>query len=102
MDKLVELTAASRFPPGTYRFKGRQSGRYMVVDNGSTQAGAIIEQKAALLGSNGDWKVTVVGVKHKQRCGRLVRQEQLEQRYVPLPLRFFPLRSRGALVQRAF
>ncbi|MEO8181132.1 MAG: RICIN domain-containing protein [Deltaproteobacteria bacterium] len=65
LDKLVELTTASRFPPGTYRFKGRQSGKYIVVDNGSTVTGALIEQKAALSGTNGDWEVSVVGPKHK-------------------------------------
>jgi hypothetical protein len=65
IDKLVELTTAAIFPPGTYRFKGRQSSKYMVVDNGSTLAGALIEQKGTLSGSNGDWEVTVIGTKHK-------------------------------------
>jgi Ricin-type beta-trefoil lectin domain-like len=65
MAKQVELTTMAVFPAGTYRFKGRQSGKYMVVDNGSTTAGAIVEQKAALSGTNGDWEVTVIGTKHK-------------------------------------
>jgi hypothetical protein len=65
MDKLVELTTAARFPPGTYRFKGRQSGKYIVVDGGSAVAGAIVEQKSTFAGRNGDWEVSVVGTKHK-------------------------------------
>src|SRR5262245_1654431 len=65
LDKLVELQASAVFPAGTYRFKGRQSGKYLVVDNGSTVSGALVEQKASLIGANGDWVVSIVGNKHK-------------------------------------
>ncbi len=65
MDKQVELATAAAFPPGVYRFKGRQSTKYMVVDNGSTVSGALVEQKGTLIGTNGDWEVSVVGTKHK-------------------------------------
>jgi hypothetical protein len=64
-DKLTELTTAAVFPPGTYRFKGRQSGKWLVVDNGSTLSGAVVEQKSTFTGNNGDWEVSVVGTKHK-------------------------------------
>jgi TusA-related sulfurtransferase len=64
MDKLVELTTAAVFPPGVYRFKGRQSGKYMVVDFASLADNALIEQKAAL-NATADWEVSVVGSKHK-------------------------------------
>jgi len=65
MAKLTELTTAAVFPPGTYRFKGRQSGKYLQVDQGLTTAGAVIEQKAALNANGGDWEVSIVGTKHK-------------------------------------
>jgi TusA-related sulfurtransferase len=66
MDKLTELTTAAVFPPGTYRFKGRQSGKYIVVDNASMADNAIIEQKGAL-NATADWEVSVVGTKHRLR-----------------------------------
>ncbi len=65
MAKLVELTTAAIFPPGTYRLKGRQSAKFMVVDLASTTAGALIEQKSTLSGTTGDWELSVVGPKHK-------------------------------------
>jgi hypothetical protein len=65
--KLVELTTAAIFPPGTYRLKGRQSNKFMVVDLAATTAGALIEQKSTLSGTSGDWELTVVGPKHKLR-----------------------------------
>ncbi len=65
LDKQVELATAAAFPPGVYRFKGRQSNKSIVVDNGSTLSGAVVEQKGSFVGNNGDWDVSVVGTKHK-------------------------------------
>jgi hypothetical protein len=65
MTKLTELTTAAAFPPGTYRFKGRQSNKFLVVDQGSTTSGAVVEQKSGFTGNNGDWEVSIVGTKHK-------------------------------------
>ena len=65
MTKLTELTTAAVFPPGTYRFKGRQSNKYLVVDQGLTTSGAVVEQKSGFTGNNGDWDVSIVGTKHK-------------------------------------
>ncbi|MEO8185495.1 MAG: RICIN domain-containing protein [Deltaproteobacteria bacterium] len=62
--RLTDLALESRLPPGGYQFKNRYSNKYLNVDNGSLNDGAIVEQ-GPLNGDVSNWVVSVVGAKHK-------------------------------------
>jgi hypothetical protein len=64
MARLTELAYEARLPPGTYQFKNKNSAKNMVVDGSLLTDGAKVEQ-GPLVGTAGNWIVSVQGTKYK-------------------------------------